>query len=108
METKELQSEINKTFSELGEIISSFDEDQFNLIPFEGSWTAGQVTQHVTLSISGFEKIMNGSIAETERSPDALKQKIKEIFLDFTTKIKSPDFIAVSYTHLTLPTNREV
>jgi len=93
METKELQSDINKTFKELGEIISSFDEDQINLIPFEGSWTAGQVAEHILLSVSGFEKTLNGSVAETERAPDALKDKIKASFLDFTTKMKSPDFI---------------
>jgi len=45
------------------------------------------------LSVSGFEKTINGSVAETERAPDALKDKIKASFLDFTIKMKSPDFI---------------
>ncbi len=93
METQELQSHVNKTFTELAEIISSFNEDQINLIPFEGSWTAGQVAEHILLSVSGFEKTINGSVAETERAPDALKDKIKASFLDFTIKMKSPDFI---------------
>ncbi len=93
MRTQELQSDVNKTFTELAEIISSFNEDQINLIPFEGSWTAGQVAEHILLSVSGFEKTINGSVAETERAPDALKDKIKASFLDFTIKMKSPDFI---------------
>ncbi len=93
MKTQELQSHINKTFTELGEIISSFNEDQINLIPFEGSWTAGQVAEHIILSVSGFQKIMNGPVAETKREPEGLKNKIQTIFSDFTTKMKSPDFI---------------
>jgi len=80
MEIQELQSDVNKTFTELAEIISSFNEDQINLIPFEGSWTAGQVAEHILLSVSGFEKTINGSVAETERAPDALKDKSKQVF----------------------------
>ncbi len=93
MRTQELQSDVNKTFTELAEIISTFNEDQINLIPFEGSRTAGQVAEHILLSVSGFEKTINGSVAKTERAPEALKDKIKASFLDFTIKMKSPDFI---------------
>ena len=56
METQELQSDVNKTFTELAEIISSFNEDQINLIPFEGSWTAGQVGEHIILSLSDLKQ----------------------------------------------------
>ncbi len=92
METQQLESDINKTFTVFAEIISSFNKDQFNLIPFEGSWTAGEVAEHIILSVSGFEKTMNGPVAETGRAPDALNEKIKAIFLDFTTKMKSAGF----------------
>jgi hypothetical protein len=32
MRTQKLQSDVNKTFTELAEIISSFNEDEINLI----------------------------------------------------------------------------
>ncbi len=67
MRTQELQSDINKTFTELKEVISSFNEDQINLIPFEGSWTPGQVAEHIILSVSGFERAINGPVAEAEK-----------------------------------------
>ncbi len=97
MRIQELQSDINKTFKELLEIISSVQQDQINIVPFEGSWTAGQVAEHIILSASGFEEVMNGPVAETKRAPDELKEKIKASFLDFTTKMKSPDFIVPEY-----------
>lgn len=99
MRTQELQLDINKTFKELREVISSFNEDQINFIPFEGSWTPGQVAEHIILSVSGFEKTINGPVTETARGPDALALKLKETFLDFTTKMKSPDFIVPAEKH---------
>ncbi len=93
MNTQQLSADINQTFEELTEIVSSFHSDQINVIPFEGSWTSGQVAEHILLSVSGFEQVINGPVAETSRAPDELKDKIKAVFLDFNTKMKSPEFI---------------
>lgn len=93
MRTQELQPDINKTFTELVKIISSFHEHQINATPFEDSWTAGQVAEHIIMSGSGFVEIIYGPVAETRRAPDELIERIKTSFLDFTIKMKSPDFI---------------
>jgi len=86
-------TEINKTFEEFMLILSSFYDEQINKIPFEGSWTPGQVTQHIVMSVSGFADLMNGPDKKTERQPDAHVGNIREAFLNFDIKMQSPDFI---------------
>ena len=93
MNTKEIRTEIDGTIKELVQLISSFDHEQLNIVPFEGTWTAGQLAKHVIMSGSGFVKIMNGPVKETERKPDEMSATIKKDFLDFNTKMKSPDFV---------------
>lgn len=88
-----LQKEINKALTELIELLSSFKEDKINVIPFEGSWTAGQLAQHMIMSNSGFVEIMNGPVEETQRKPDELVENIRSSFLNFTIKMESPDFV---------------
>ncbi len=93
MNTKEIRTEIGGTITELLQLILAFDHEQLNVVPFEGSWTAGQLAKHVIMSGSGFVKIMNGPVKETERKPDEMAAIIKRDFLDFNTKMKSPDFV---------------
>lgn len=79
--------------AELMELLSSFKQEQINSIPFEGSWTAGQVTQHIILYISGFIELLAGPVRETLRKPDEQVANLKAAFLNFDIKMKSPDFI---------------
>ena len=90
---QELQKEINKALTELIELLSSIKEDNINVIPFEGSWTAGQLAQHMIMSNGGFVETMNGAVKDTKRKPDELVEKIRSTFLNFTTKLESPDFV---------------
>ena len=39
--------EFEETTFDLGKVLSSFSQEEFNKIPFEGSWTAGQVAEHL-------------------------------------------------------------
>ncbi|MEO5893457.1 MAG: DinB family protein [Ferruginibacter sp.] len=93
MDSITLQSEIDGTISELLEILSSFTKEQFNIVPFEDSWTAGELAQHLLMSGSGFLQMINGPSKDTERSADEFAGKIKSTFLNFNTKMKSPEFI---------------
>ena len=93
MKTKEIRKEIDATLTELLEVFSSIDQDQINIVPFKGSWTAGQVAQHLVLSISAFVDLMKGPDKKTERPPDEKVEGIRKTFLDFSIKLKSPDFI---------------
>jgi len=74
-------------------LFNDFEHSKVNTIPFEGSWTAGQLVQHMFLSNSGFVEMINGPVEETNRPADLMIEKIKEDFLNFDIKMESPDFI---------------
>ncbi|CAN5502708.1 hypothetical protein BH11BAC3_BH11BAC3_43170 [soil metagenome] len=93
MEYNQLATDINITFTELVQLIQKFDAANFNEQPFEGSWTAGQLVSHVEMSGTGLSKALHDAAKDTERAPDELVEKLKAIFLDFSTKMNSPSFI---------------
>lgn len=95
MKTETL-NEVTETTDELLNLISSMSEEQLNKIPFEGSWTTGQVTDHISQSFGGVIQIVNDNAIPTERDPGKKIELIKSIFLDFTTKMTSPDFVLPS------------
>lgn len=88
-----LQKDVDEALNELIQGLSSIDSQKINVVPFEGSWTAGQLAQHMIMANSGFVDTMNGPVEETKRRPDEFVENIRSIFLDFTTKLTSPDFI---------------
>jgi hypothetical protein len=91
--TKELFASLDNVASELLTIIESLSESVLNTIPFKNSWTAAQLAAHVTKSNSSIAQALNMEAKSTERNPAERVQELKEIFLDFTTKFKTPDFI---------------
>lgn len=90
---KELIKETNNTLDELIGMLESITPAQFNQVPFEGSWTAGQLAQHLTLADSGFPALATGPVSDTDRVPDQMVAPIAESFLNFEIKFESPDFI---------------
>lgn len=89
----ELQKNIVETFKELNEIISSFSEEELNTVPFKGSWTPGQVVQHIILGNSGYPELFGGNTKKTIRKYDEHIKELEAIFLNFTTKMNAPDFL---------------
>lgn len=84
---------INQRFLNL---LSSFTEEQFNTVPFEGSWTAAQVGDHIAKSQSMITGLICGSTRPSQRDPYQKVETVKQIFLDFTTKMTSPEIILPS------------
>jgi hypothetical protein len=93
MSTISILSEVKQTGIELIETIAAFTEEELNQVPFAGSWTAGQVAEHLLKSESGLPLILRGSSRPTEGSPDENVEEIRNIFLDFSTKMHSPEII---------------
>ena len=93
LNTKELFESLEETTSELLKTISLFNEEEINTVPFENSWTAAQVADHVMQS----NRSMIQSLYEEGRAAsgnvDEGVQKLKEIFLNFDSKLQSPKFI---------------
>jgi len=110
MDTKQTFAEINSVLTDMIKTLSLFTEEEINSIPFEGSWTPGQVAQHVILSDSGFASLLSGPVTDTDRQPDQHVEQLKAIFLNFDIKMKSPDFIlppAINYKKEELLANLE-
>ena len=87
MTQKEIHIAIDATLSELLSVVSAFNEKEFNTSISAESWTPGQITQHVVLSISGFVDLMNGPTQHTIRKGDEHVETIKSIFLNFSRKL---------------------
>jgi len=84
---------ITDTFKELNNILWDFNEEKLNTIPFKNSWTAGQVTEHIIKSLSGLPTLINGPVEEPGREADEKVNAITALFLNYTIKMQSPDFI---------------
>lgn len=83
-------AEVNQSLLRL---VGSFSEKGFNTIPFKGSWTAAQVTDHITRSNKSITQALSLEGKPAGRKPDVRTPELAKIFLDFRTKLKSPDFI---------------
>lgn len=93
-----IQKSIVETFKELNDKLNSFSESELNIIPFEGSWTAGQVVKHLILSSAGFPEMCAGKTEKTTREPDEKIKDIEALFLNFDIKMESPEFILPANT----------
>jgi uncharacterized damage-inducible protein DinB len=93
MNKNEIIARINKTCENLMNLIISFSQEEINITPFENSWTAAQVISHITRSNRSITQALSMEATAAARRPDARVEELKEIFLDFNTKLKSPDFI---------------
>jgi len=87
--TTEISAGFEETSGELIQLISSTNDEQFNEIPFEGSWTIAQVGEHLLKSYGLIEALNFGPVRHAERSPEKEIETVKKIFLDFDAKYKS-------------------
>lgn len=85
------------TNSRFSDLLKSFDDQRINEIPFPASWTAGQVAEHIHKSDLGMIFLLTGPVRKDTRQPDQEVEKIQKVFLDFDSKLKSPDFIIPEY-----------
>lgn len=91
--TKELFASLDITWSELLQLISSTNVYNINAVPFKDSWTVAQLATHVTKSNNAIAQGLNMEGKPAERDPEEGVPHLKKIFLDFTTKFQSPQFI---------------
>jgi hypothetical protein len=89
----EILFQVRPTFGKLNDVISGFSDENFNEVPFEGSWTAGQVSQHIKLAAGNLLQLLHGNTQKPSRKSDEKIEQLASIFLDYTHKMKSPDFI---------------
>lgn len=90
----ELIQEIDKVTADLTKAVHAFSDSEFNIVPFEGSWTPAQVAEHLTIGVD--PAILYGNVQQVSRDPGEKIESAKAVFLDFSTKMKSPDFVLPS------------
>ena len=91
--TKEILSLLEGATSEFLAVVSSFNEERINTVPFENSWTAAQVADHVTQSNRSMVQALSSGGKTTPRDIAKGVTKLKELFLNFDAKLQSPKFI---------------
>ncbi|MFC7522899.1 DinB family protein [Parapedobacter sp. GCM10030251] len=94
-----LSNSLKNAFNELTSVLSSLDENELNAVPFPGSWTAGQVGDHLRQSYNVVE-CLTGHTKPTTRDPGAYITPLSEQFLNFEIKMQSPEFILPSQESL--------
>lgn len=93
-----LLEELKQTQQELIAVAAAIPADKNDTIPFEGSWTAGQVLEHLCRSVS--TGILRGNVQTVNRPADEKIAMVRAAFLDFTKKFSAPAFIVpVETTH---------
>lgn len=90
--SEQLKKDIKNTNEELIKTISLFTDEQFNKIPIERSWTGGQVADHLVISDTGTTSLLSDKTSATERDPEKNIEVLKKIMLDFSSKMKNPEF----------------
>jgi hypothetical protein len=90
---KVLAQHFEDATKELINLFSSFADELINVKPKEGGWTIAQVAEHIRKSHGGIQSVMTGPSKKTQRDPSQWMEKIKNDFLDFTEKNKSPEFV---------------
>lgn len=83
---------VQNALKSLHQTLSTFKAEAINKVPYAGSWTAGQVVDHLLKSYSVHDTI-NGAVDDTSRDPLQFDAGIKNLFLNFEVKLQSPDFI---------------
>lgn len=81
-----LTNNINKTFNDLITILSGINEKDLNRIPFENSWSIGQVVEHIILCGNGIpdHKTDISTRRQNEKVPI-----LKKIFSNMDEKSKA-------------------
>ncbi len=94
----QLLKETQTTFSDLYRSMDLFKDEQVDVVPFAGSWTPGQVMEHILKAVSGIPQLCRGNTQPSQRPENEKTAGLKKLFLDFNMKMKSPDFIVPTET----------
>lgn len=76
---RKLSADIGDTFQQLSKLLSGFGPETLNKVPFEGSWTAGQVAEHIIICGSA---IPDSKTTAAERAFDEKEASVAELFLN--------------------------
>jgi len=73
-----------------------FTQENFNIKPFDKSWSAAQVAEHIFLSVKGLPQLFEMPTTEQPRDYAQHLDTLRKIFLNFDVKLDAPAFIIPS------------
>ncbi|WP_157243489.1 DinB family protein [Algoriphagus resistens] len=95
LEQVKLINEIETFHQDLDSALSRFSAETLNAVPFQGSWTAGQVAEHIIKSqLHIIAPLSEGLTSTADRLYDQEVNTIQEIFRDKESKAKTDKSIA--------------
>lgn len=74
-------------------LLASFSAEQFNKSPFEGSWTPGQVGEHILLADKNLKRALSTSGMAITREADERVPQLRDTFLNMNVKFTSAAII---------------
>lgn len=89
----ELLEEFDATINDLYAAIDTFSDADINKKSSAESWSAAQVIVHITKSNNGIASAMQLDGEKLSRDADQRVEELKQTFLDYNVKFKSPEFI---------------
>lgn len=89
-QTEDLRLALTNAYQDFISTLEQFDDEQINKNPFKGSWTPGQVADHIIKATGG---IPDKYTEPANRPFDEKVAAMESVFLDFEAKFKSPDFV---------------
>ena len=92
----ELIHDMQASAREFMAALAPFRDHAFNEVPFPGSWTPGQVAEHILKAESGMPGLLSGKLSPADRDPQAFIAQLRETFLDFTKKYQAAPAIMPS------------
>lgn len=104
MDSKKLDAQqfllsFDEVVSELLLLIATFTKEEINRHPYDGSWSAAQVTEHITKSIASVRQALQTSGKIIDREADERVAEIKAMFLDFSLKFKAAEALLPTATY---------
>lgn len=86
MDSTQLKEQINLVFDSVIDTVNQLPDDLFNKVPFESSWTIGQVAEHIVICSRG---IPDHNVEEASRPYNENEGALENIFLDMNQKAKA-------------------
>jgi uncharacterized damage-inducible protein DinB len=88
-----LLDEFSETNTALFQGLSAFSDEEIDIMPSAGKWSAAQVAEHLLHSDNAILKSLKGHYREPTRDPDEKVESIKSAFLNFDLKFTAAEFL---------------
>jgi len=92
---EETIEEYKSSIQQFLQVLAAVDVERFNTMPFEGSWTPGQVAEHIILSLQGVPHMLIEA-KPVNRAANEKCEAIAGVFLNFDLKFKASPAITPS------------